>query len=620
MHKILSLALACLLLSASQSWSATLQTLEPVVVTATKLETPAREVASSVTVITAAEIEEKQQTSVAEVLRAVPGVDIVRSGGPGEQTSIFLRGANSSQTLVLIDGIEANDPIDPNRAFNFAFLDTNNIERVEIVRGPQSTLYGSDAMGGVVNIITKRGKGKPQVQATAEGGSYETHQESIGISGGNNLINYSLSASYLDTDGISAASEENGNSERDGYERITASSRIGLTPTDNFDLDFILRYIDSETDLDDAWGIPQDDPNHFLTQKTLFLRTEARLSLFENFWEQKLGFSLTDYDRDDIDKADPSNPFDIDFEMFFKSRLYKIDWQNNLLLHETNTLTFGVEYEEEKAETTYFDEEKANTKGYYLQDQIRLWDAFFTTLGVRIDDHDQFGTHATYRIASAYFFEKTNTKIRASYGTGFKSPSLDQLYGFAGDPDLDPEKSKGWDAGIDQGFFGNKISLSATYFENDFEDLITWDPINSILIQTDEAKTKGVELSTMFKPLDSLTIDFNYTYTDTEDKETGDQLLRRPRNKFGANINYIFLDRGNIGLGVIYVGEREDTVSGSRVELADYTVLNATASYQITKMIRIHGRIDNLLDEDYEEVSGYGTPGISGYVGAKVIF
>jgi vitamin B12 transporter len=154
MNKVLSLALACLLFPASQSWSATLQTFEPIIVTATKLETPAREVASSVTVITAEEIEEKQQASVAEVLRAVPGVDIVRSGGPGEQTSIFLRGANSSQTLVLVDGIEVNDPIDPNRAFNFAFLDTYNIERVEIVRGPQSTLYGSDAMGGVVNIIT----------------------------------------------------------------------------------------------------------------------------------------------------------------------------------------------------------------------------------------------------------------------------------------------------------------------------------------------------------------------------------------------------------------------------------------------------------------------------------
>jgi vitamin B12 transporter len=364
MYKILAVALAGLLLQTSLSWSQTPQTLEPIIVTATKLETPAREVASSVTVITKEEIDQKQQTTVAEVLRGVPGVDVVRNGGLGQPTSIFLRGANSAQTLVLIDGIEINDPVDPSRAFNFAFLDTSNIERVEIVRGPGSTLYGSDAIGGVINIITKKGSGPPQVVASVEGGSYETHQERIGISGGNELVQYSLSASYLDTDGITAAAKKNGASERDGYERITASSRIGFTPTNNFDLDFVLRYLDSEADLDDGFGVPSDDPDYTAEQKSFFFRTEAGLVLFDDFWEQKLGYSLTDYDRKLIDPAGPLDFFG-DFKETYKSSLNKIDWQNNLRLHETNTLTLGVEYEKEKGKYSSYDK-SSNTKGYYL--------------------------------------------------------------------------------------------------------------------------------------------------------------------------------------------------------------------------------------------------------------
>jgi vitamin B12 transporter len=640
MYKILAVALAGLLLQTSHSWSQPPQTLEPIIVTATKLETPAREVASSVTVISEEDISTKQQTTVLDALRSVPAVDVVRQGGAGQQTSIFMRGANSEHTLVLIDGIQVNDPISPARFFDFANLTTDNIDRIEVVRGPGSTLYGSDALGGVINIITKKGQGEPRLTVSAEGGSYETHREKIGLSGGSEKLNYSLTASYLDSNGIGAASRKDGNSERDGYKNLSTSARIGLTPTDNFDLDFILRYIDAEADIDNSGGPAGDDPNFTLDSESLFFRTQARLMLFNDLWEQKLGFSLTDYDRTSKDDPDTARPFD-SVRSSYDSQQHKIDWQNNLFLHESNTVTFGVEYEEEKGKSTYFSEsvfgpyssvypeKKTHTVGYYLQDQVKLWDRFFTTLGVRLDDHDEFGTHATYRIASAYIFPNAGTKVRASYGTGFRAPSLFQLYSldFGGNPDLDPEESKGWDVGLEQTFWQDRLALSLTYFENDFDDLIVSNSLTGWTYENvDEAETKGIEFAVTCQPATDITLRASYTFTDTENKETGKELLRRPRNKYSADLTYRFMERGNVNLNLLYVGERKDTFfnnvtfASGRTELASYTVVNLAASFMVTDKFRLFGRVDNLFDEEYEEVWGYDTAGISGYLGGEYTF
>jgi len=441
MVKILSLALVGALLQPFTAFASDLTTLEPVVVTATKIETPLREIASSVTVITRQDIENKQTNSVEEVLRSVPGLDVVRQGGLGQQTSIFLRGGNSTHTLVLVDGIEINDPSNPGRSFDFASLATDNIERIEIVRGPGSTLYGSDALGGVINIITRKGSGKPQVSLSAEGGSFDTHQEQLSINGGNELLNYSLVASFLESNGISAAAERYGNSEKDGYDRTTVSTRLGLTPTDDLDIDFILRYVDSEADLDTFAGPFGDDPNNTFDSEALYLRVQARLMLLNDLWEQKLGFSLTDYERENRDETDAAHPSDSSLTTY-DSRLYKVDWQNNLYLHPANTLTAGVEYEKEEAqgasEYVYadptwntndaFEKKSAETVGYYIQDQIRLWQDFITTLGVRVDDHQTFGSRLTYRITSSYLFRPTGTRIKGTYGTAFKAPTLAQLF------------------------------------------------------------------------------------------------------------------------------------------------------------------------------------------------
>ncbi len=607
--------------------------IEEIVVTATRIETPTEEVASSVTIITGAEIEKKHETLVSDLLRDVPSIDVARTGGPGGTTSVFIRGAKSEHTLVLIDGIEMNNPISTGRTFDFANLTTDNIERIEIIRGPQSTLYGSDALGGVINIITKKGAGGPHFTVSGETGSYETYRESAAVSGGNPLVNYSLSLSREDSGGFSAANEKDGNTEKDGYENTTVSTRLGITPVDELAVDFVLRYTDSRADIDNAGGAGGDDPNNTDKNKQLFLRTVARVNLFGDFWVQKLGFSLSDQQEENNNDKDPSHPNDL-VRSAFDSSLIKFDWQHELYLHPTNTVTAGVEYEEEQGESKYYSEsafgpftsnftnKKARTTGVFIEDNIKLRDALFATIGARSDDHSRFGHETTYRATAAYTFKKTGTKFKGTYGTGFKAPSIFQLFSQYGDPDLKPEKSTGWDFGIEETLLNKTMVFDATYFRNDFEDLIDYDSATSTYNNISKAWTKGVELSASFKPLDLLTVSTNYTYTETEDLTTETELLRRAKNKFGLNLDYRFLKKGDVNLSVVYTGGRDDfdfsTFPSTRVRLAPYTLVNLGASYDISEHVQVHGRIENLLDEDYEEVLGYGTAGLSAFAGIKI--
>jgi len=613
--------------------------LEEVVVTATRLETPTREVGSSITVVTEEEIEQKQKTSVLEVLRSVPALDVVQQGGPGKTTSIFIRGAKSEHTLVLVDGVEMNDPTSSSRGFDFANLTTQNIERIEILRGPQSTLYGSDAIGGVINIITKRGEGNPSGFVSAEAGSFDTFIERAGASGAGKWVDYSLGVSRWDSEGISAANEDDGNEEEDGYGNTSISARLGVTPTETFEVDSVLRYIDSENDLDYSGGKGGDDPNYTQESEKLFLRAQGRLELFDGLWDQKLGVSLTDYDRKLRNYPDPARPDDL-LRSDFDGQIVKFDWQHDLYLHETNTLTVGAETEEEKIDSDSYSEyldffgnptssssgiedESVRTNSFYLQDQLEFRDAWFTTFGLRVDDHDEYGTETTYRVTSAYLIREAGTKLKGSYGTGFKAPSLYQLYSpVYGNEDLDPEESTGWDIGVEQSLIENRVTLGATYFKNYFEDLIDIDYATFRYFNIDEAKSEGVEVFAEIEPIEDLSIRINYTYTDTEDETTGEELLRRAQDKFALDMNYRFLERGNVNLGLVYVGERDDIdpISYARAESDDYTLVNLAASYQVTETIELFGRVENLFDEEYEEVLGYGTPDLSAFAGVKLSF
>jgi len=612
-----------------------------IVVTATRLETPAKEVASSVTIITREDLEKMKKSTILEVLREVLGVAIIQNGGTGAAGSMSIRGANSEHTLIMMDGVELNDPISPSRSYDLAHLVLDSIERIEVLRGPQSTLYGSDAIGGVVNIITKKGLGKPRFSLSSYGGSYTTFSTEAGIRGSTEKINYSLGLSHLSTQGISASSTAYpGNEEKDGYQNMTLSGRLGFTPLDNLDIDLVLRSINAKADIDNFGGAYGDDPNHTQDYKSLFLKGQLRALLFKNRWEQKLSISLVHNDRQHENLPDASHPFDSE-EGHFKSKMFKIDWQNNLFLHETNTLTCGVDHQQEQGESEYhfeglwgpyssiFPLKRAHITGLYIQDQIRSANQFFATAGVRLDNHSQFGLALTYRLAPAYFIEKTGTRLKATVGTGFKSPSLYQLYapatsfGPIGNEDLEPEKSIGWDVGIEQFLLDSQVLFGVTYFHNDYRDLIDFD-FSQGYLNIRKAESKGAEVYFQAQLGNELQLMASYMKLEAKDKETGNPLLRRPTDKFTASLNYGFLKKGSIHLSFIYTGERDDkdfsTWPYPQITLPGYALFNASFSFDLSTNIQIFVRLDNLLDEEYEDILGYGTPGFSAFGGVRLDF
>jgi vitamin B12 transporter len=612
---------------------------EKIVVTATRVETPEREVGSSITAVRSDEIIRRQRKTVASALRGTPGLDVARSGGPGAGTSLFLRGAPSEFTHVMIDGVEMVDPMSAGRSLDFAHLTTDNVERVEVLRGPQSTLWGSDAMGGVVNIITRRGSGEPRFYALTEGGSFHTYRQAMGLSGGSKLYHYSVGASLLKTDGISRSreeplfgpNEEDGNPETDGYSNASFSGRFGITPIEQLELQFFVRYIDAETHIDGwdyAGGTSIDDLDHSTRYEQLLLKGQATVTLFDGIWDQTISVTNNDVDRDETNDQDDSS--DNILKAAYNGRILKFDWQHNLHLHETNTLTLGMEIENERGDsqrietmwgTTYnttFDEEDEQTWSLYAQDQIKLFDSLFITLGIRHDEHQRFGTETTWRVAAAYLYEPTDTRIKASAGTGFKAPSLFQLHSSFGNLDLDPQEARGWDFGFEQYILERKYGFGATWFRNDFDDMITYDFVTSKYMNINEVDTEGLEFFATAEPLQDLHLRVYYTYMQAEDRDTGLDLPRRAKNKYSADVSYLFLEKkASVSLGVDFVGDRPDI---SDMHLDSYTVVNLAGSYQVHEHVQLYGRIDNLFDEDYQEAATYGVPGIGAYFGVKVTF
>ena len=601
--------------------------LDTMVISATRTEMELRNVGSSMTIISAEEIAERQLFTVAELLRDVPGVDVVQTGGPGGSTTVFMRGAASDQTLVLIDGIEMNDPSSPGNGFNFADLLADDIERIEVLRGPQSPLYGSNAIGGVINIITKKGKGSPHFSALAEGGSFDSYKVGGKVSGSTDKVNYNLSINHLYSRGFSAADERlPGNTEVDSYKNTTINTGLGITPLHNLDLQWNLHYSDADKELDNCGGANCDNLFRDSNTKQLNTGLKGHLSLFDGLWDQSLGLAYSYNDRVNHD-ASPGSfiPFSE-----FEGNKFKVHWQNDFYLHETNTLTIGIEDEEEWMVTDTISQQSQNTAGYFLQDQIRLWDRSFTTAGVRYDHNNRFGGKVTWRVTQLFAIDEIGTRIKGSYGTGFKTPSLFQLFapadpffGPVGNANLDPETSSGWDAGIEQTLWDERVLFGASYFSNEFDDLIDFTGGTGFQ-NIDSASSNGVESYIEISPLEGLTLRGNYTYTRARDNTTGLARLRIPENKGSVNINYNFLQRANINLNIVIVGDRDDFDFSSfpftRVRLPGYTVVNLAGSYDFTQYLKAFVRLDNVFDKQYQEVFGYGTSGVAAYGGIRVSY
>ncbi len=610
-----------------------------VVVTATRLETPAREVGSSVSVISGESLERDKRQFILEALRETAGVSVTQNGGPGEAASVFLRGANSEHTLVLLDGVALNDPVNPSRSADLAHIYFDNIDRVEILRGPQSPLYGSDALAGIVNIITKRGQGPARWTMGLSGGSYGTYSGQAGVSGSSDRVDYSLGASGFTTGGISAASTlRAGNSEKDGYRNLSLSGRLGVSLRKNLDFEVVGRAVDAGTDIDNFGGAYGDDPNNRQDYRSLFLKTQLRGLLLENRWEQKLALAVTDSLRTHDNPVDDIHPLESETGDF-RGRLISLDWQNNFFVHPSNTLTAGLELRQERGESEYnyaysgmdfpslFPLQKAGTAGLYVQDSIRLGGRFFATAGVRYDHHSQAGDAVTYRLAPAFVISGTGTKLRASLATGFKAPSLYQLYapstiyGPIGNPGLEPEKVRGWDAGIDQTWGNDLVRTSLTYFRNDFENLIDFS-FSEGYVNIGRALSRGVEAEVDVRPLRKFSLSVVLTYLEAKDADTGERLLRRPRNNLSVQARYDFTGRWSASLSYDHAGDRRDiaytAMSSVPVTLPPYSLLNGVLTYLARSGVQVFARVDNVLNARYEMVYGYGTPGASLQLGVRL--
>ena len=601
---------------------------EQVLVTATRMQTPRREVASAVTVIDAEAIQRRGLDNVADVLRTVPGVEIARTGGAGQTASLFIRGASSERVKILIDGVEYNDPISPGRFADISHLQVDDIERIEIVRGPQSVLYGTDAIGGVINIITKRGDGPARVGVRAEIGSYQSFRESISANGQLGDVDYYLNLSRWDSGGFSSADSDDGNREDDGYENTSVTLSLSARPTEDATVRLILRHIDAVSEIDDFGGVGGDDPNHDVDSEQTLVRLEGSLLSMDDRWEQKLSFSYFDIDRTDIDHPDDTDPTFIDSG--FKGARKEIEWQHNVTLPQDQILTFGVEFDEEVGSSFYetdgfndtFPARSAETVGTYAQLLVSHNDRLFATIGVRYDDHEDFGSALTYRIAPACWLKDRGTKLKAAFGTGFKAPSLFQLFSTSGNPDLNEEDSFGWEIGIEQALLEDCASVELIYFDNDIDDLISYDSATFAFVNLGQVEMRGVECAFGFQATDDVRLDGHYTYLDAEDKETGEELVRRPAHRAGVDATWVANEKLLMLAGVLYVDDRKErdfsSFPATRVTLDRYELWHLRAVYSASERVEFFARVENILDEDYEEVSGFGSAGRSAYVGAKL--
>jgi vitamin B12 transporter len=598
-----------------------------VVVTATRLDTPVDEVSGTILVISGDEIREKQARTVADVLTGLPGIDLVNQGGVGKTSSVLLRGGDTRFTLVMIDGVEVNDPSNPERTFDFAHMTTGDIERIEILFGPQSTLYGSDAIGGVVHIITKKGVGEPRVEVEAEAGSFETYRGRAAVRGKSGSVSYSLSADLIDTEGISAASEADGNMERDGYENTTLAGRLGLELAEGGSLQLDVRSVDATNELDHYGGPGGDDPN--FTGDTEQLLVSGQITVFPSeIWESSLKISSNSHNRHDLNQPDPARPFTM--ELSFKGRSEKVELINNLYLSDQSTLTIGLDSEEETGESSFFSdefgpytsilpEESARINGVFAQEQYSADSGLTLTLGARADDHSSFGKATTWRAGiSVPVSEKT--RFRTVYGTGFRAPSIDQLFNpDYGNPDLDAEQSRGWDAGLETSFW-KIIRASLSYYFTEYDNLIAWfdadgDPAtwwDGSYQNISRAETEGVDAS-LDTRVGKVFLGVTGSLLRTEDDQ-GEELLRRPATRWGTQIGFTSSDRISLNADATWVDERKDW---GDVTLDSYTLVNLTGSWSLSDTLSLFGRIQNLTDEEYELAGGYGTPGRSAYVGVK---
>src|SRR5437667_9865935 len=592
---------------------------EQIVVSATRFDIPLDQSPASVSVISSQDIEQKQIERASDALREVPGLSVVQTGTAGQLTSVFMRGLPSQDMQVLLNGIPINQGLAGQ--FDFANLMTDDIDRIEVVRGPQSTLYGPRALAGVIQIFTKRGEGQPGISLSAEGGSYDTFREWSQSEGKIDNFDYSVGASRLDTDNA----RPNNN-----YRNTAGIADVGWSPNEQLRIGSLFTYSVSDT------GNPNTifDPrliDHFLTERWLIAPNVDWKAT--HWWEHKLIFAY-DHERqiNDPNQDGFVGPTRALFERT------TVDYQNDLRPASWLTLTSGFFYSRVNAgqerpfvlqifgpQPTFISDHTEEIAGFLQATLTPIGNLIFVA-GGRFDQFNQFGGVWTYRFAGSYKIDKTNTTLHSSVATGFSPPSSqDKIFG--NNFGLNPEKDLGWDIGVRQELWQSRVDIGLTYFHNDLSNAIGSNGLFQTL-NLGAAETQGLEAELRAQPITNLLFTVSYTYLDAKNTSSEDisqpqgaRLPRRARNEVYVSASYLWWKKLRTVVEAKFVNAREElNFGGPNFDIEDYSFVNIAAEYEVNPHVSIFGRIDNLANEHYSEVFGFPTLGRAAYGGVKLRF
>lgn len=605
---------------ANETDTETNSTKDDIVISASRVATKRIETGSAVTVLDEKYLQQNQARSVAEILQDVPGVSIASNGGFGKRTSVFLRGASSNNTVVIIDGVKVSDLSSADGGFDFAHLLTDDIERIEVLRGPQSAIWGSDAMGGVINIVTKQGRGELNGSAHVEFGENSYNKQSVNVNGATEKSHYSLSGYHVSTDGISSKTGEWDDPDDDGYRNKNVTLKGGYQFSELFSLDSTFRYTQAKSEFDvNLYPVDSgiNDDNNRSKNRQRSGKINARLNLLEGSWKNRLSVAYSDsHSENFVDQgyygpytknSGEETTFDIQSDYFF-STSHELSHRVTVL-GETEHSTFHPWSVDDKQTM-----DSSAIIGEYAIDWAK---EVFLTVSLRHDYNSDFDDTDTHKVALTAWLTD-GIRFHASQGKGVRNPTFSQLYGYSATPHLNPEKSESWDAGFEYNFAQIDGYADITYFDANYDDAIRWDPNAGLwgdYVNQDE-NSKGVEVSSFINVNSSFRINNQYTYMQTEDgTDQKKELLRRPKHSASVNMNYSFTPSLSSNLAIRYVGKRLDY---GDIELPSHTVVNLAGAYQINEHFAVNARIDNLFDKDYVEITDYGTDSMTAYIGITV--
>uniref|UniRef100_B0SYB5 TonB-dependent receptor n=1 Tax=Caulobacter sp. (strain K31) TaxID=366602 RepID=B0SYB5_CAUSK len=607
---------------------------DQVVVTAGRADDKLSEVPVSMTIIDAGALRRQQAVVVSDLLSRTPGVTVTRNGGVGGSTQVRIRGAETDQTAVLIDGVKLNDPSATGGGYNFATLLAGDVGRIEVLRGPQSTLWGSQAIGGVVNMITVTPDGPLSGDATVEGGSRATAYARVGVGAGGDWGGWRLAAGSYTTAGVSNFDQAMGGKEKDGYHNTSVSGRLDLNVTDGTSLDARLSYASGRNEFD---GFPAPlfafaDTAEYGKTKELVSYLGARLSNFDGALKSRVGYAYTRTDRDNDDPSQtPAKTFDA------RGTDNSLQYQGTWTINPIWRAVFGAETERSwfrTAAPSSFDpnptpgRHATGMDSVYGQVQAKPIEGLTLTGGVRHDDHDTFGGATTYQAGAVWTPNAGATVIRANYGEGFKAPSLYQLYSDYGNTGLKPEEAKSWDVSVEHSLLEGRLRGSITYFNRDTTNQIDFLSNNTPpnfggYANTAKTQADGVEVEGSLAVSSLLTLSANYTNMDAINKSAGanhgKDLARRAGETASADAELTLPCGLTGGVTMQYVGHSFDNAANTR-RLKSYVLTDVRIAYPINDTFELYGRVENLFDQQYETIYRYGALGRGAFAGVRARF